>query len=158
MYKRQLHALSPRPHRTWERNNSRIGRLYQDCLLYTSCRNVLIRNNRFINALTNMFQFTEAVISIYPEIPDLEHQKKYFHGGKGEKGVVIEDNYFETFDRPVLFAKSIDGLVFKNNVIRQNTDYPAFHHNKTRFRLLHTRNVKIEKNNFEDGDESVVRE
>ena len=79
-------------------------------------------------------------------------------GGKGEKGVVIEDNYFETFDRPVLFAKSIDGLVFKNNVIRQNTDYPAFHHNKTRFRLLHTRNVKIEKNNFEDGDESVVRE
>ena len=123
-----------------------------------ACRNVLIRNNRFINALTNMFQFTEAVISIYPEIPDLEHQKKYFHGGKGEKGVVIEDNYFETFDRPVLFAKSIDGLVFKNNVIRQNTDYPAFHHNKTRFRLLHTRNVKIEKNNFEDGDESVVRE
>ena len=123
-----------------------------------ACRNVLIRNNRFINALTNMFQFTEAVISIYPEIPDLEHQKKYFHGGKGEKGVVIEDNYFETFDRPVLFAKSIDGLIFKNNVIRQNTDYPAFHHNKSRFRLLHTRNVKIEKNNFEDGDESIARE
>lgn len=72
--------------------------------------------------------------------------------------MVIEDNYFETFDRPVLFAKSIDGLVFKNNVIRQNTDYPAFHHNKTRFRLLHTRNVKIEKNNFEDGDESIARE
>ena len=111
-----------------------------------------------MNALTNMFQFTEAVISIYPEIPDLEHQKKYFHGGKGEKGVVIEDNYFETFDRPVLFAKSIDGLIFKNNVIRQNTDYPAFHHNKSRFRLLHTRNVKIEKNNFEDGDESIARE
>lgn len=74
------------------------------------------------------------------------------------KGVVIEDNYFETFDRPVLFAKSIDGLIFKNNVIRQNTDYPAFHHNKSRFRLLHTRNVKIEKNNFEDGDESIARE
>lgn len=51
---------------------------------------------------------------------------------------MIEDNYFETFDRPVLFAKSIDGLIFKNNVIRQNTDYPAFHHNKSRFRLLHT--------------------
>ena len=54
--------------------------------------------------------------------------------------------------------KSIDGLIFKNNVIRQNTDYPAFHHNKSRFRLLHTRNVKIEKNNFEDGDESIARE
>ena len=123
-----------------------------------ACRNVLIRNNRFINALTNMFQFTEAVISIYPEIPDLEHQKKYFHGGKGEKGVVIEDNYFETFDLHDLFAKSIEGMIIKNNEIRQNTDYPAFHHNKSRFRLLHTRNVKIEKNNFEDGDESIARE
>lgn len=65
-----------------------------------ACRNVLIRNNRFINALTNMFQFTEAVISIYPEIPDLEHQKKYFHGGKGEKGVVIEDNYLKPLTAP----------------------------------------------------------
>lgn len=123
-----------------------------------ACRDVLIRNNRFINALTNMFQFTEAVISIYPEIPDLEHQQAYFHGGEGTGGVVIEDNYFETFDHPILFAKSVDGLVFKHNKIRQNTDYPAFHHNKSRFRLLRTRNVKIEKNDFENEDESVLKE
>ena len=30
----------------------------------------------FINALTNMFQFTNAVISIYPEIPNLKDQQK----------------------------------------------------------------------------------
>lgn len=120
-----------------------------------ACRNVLIRNNRFVNALTNLFQFTEAVISIYPEIPDLEHQQKYFHGGEGMPGVVIEDNYFETFDRPLLFAKSIDGLVFRNNTVKQNTAYPAFHQNKVRFRLLRTRNVLIEKNDIEDGDASV---
>ena len=71
-----------------------------------ACRNVLIRNNRFINALTNMFQFTEAVISIYPEIPDLEHQKNISMVEK-EKGVVIEDNYFETFDRPVLLQNPL---------------------------------------------------
>ena len=35
-----------------------------------ACRDVIIRNNRFVNSLTNMFQFTEAVISIYPEIPE----------------------------------------------------------------------------------------
>lgn len=51
-----------------------------------ACRNVLIRNNRFINALTNMFQFTEAVISIYPEIPDLEHQKNISMVEKEKKG------------------------------------------------------------------------
>ena len=85
-----------------------------------ACHDVLIRNNKFINALTNQFQFTNAVISIYPEIPDLKGQKKYFHGG-----IVIEDNEFETFDMPILYAKSVDGLVFRNNVIRQNHDYPA---------------------------------
>lgn len=120
-----------------------------------ACRDVVIRNNRFINALTNMFQFTEAVISIYPEIPDLENQQKCFHGGEGAPGVVIDNNYFETFDRPILFAKSIDGLMFKNNTIRQNTEYPAFHRNTTRFRLLRTKNVVIENNDFEDGDGSV---
>ena len=89
-----------------------------------ACHDVQIRNNKFINALTNQFQFTNAVISIYPEIPDLKSQKRYFHSG-----IVIEDNEFETFDMPILYAKSVDGLVFRNNVIRQNHDYPAFHWN-----------------------------
>lgn len=42
-----------------------------------ACRNVIIRKNRFVNALTNLFQFTNAVISIYPEIPNLKDQQKY---------------------------------------------------------------------------------
>ena len=75
-----------------------------------ACRDVLISDNTFVNSLTNMFQFTEAVISIYPEIPDLGSQSKYFHSG-----IVIEGNRFATFDAPVLFAKSVDGLRFVNN-------------------------------------------
>lgn len=66
-----------------------------------ACRHVIIRKNRFVNALTNLFQFTNAVISIYPEIPDLKGQQQYFHGGP-EGGIVIEDNEFETFDAPIL--------------------------------------------------------
>ena len=123
-----------------------------------ACRSVTIRENKFINSLTNLFQFTEAVISIYPVIPKLEEQKQYFHGGEGHPGVVIEDNYFETFDRPIVFAKSIDGLVFRGNKIVQNEDFPAFHKNQTRFRLLHTKNVVIEGNDFSDGDASVSEE
>lgn len=69
-----------------------------------ACRHVIIRKNRFVNALTNLFQFTNAVISIYPEIPDLKGQQQYFHGGP-EGGIVIEDNEFETFDAPILYAK-----------------------------------------------------
>ena len=115
-----------------------------------ACRDVLIRNNRFVNALTSMFQFTNGVISIYPEIPNLEAQTKYFHGGEG-KGVVIEDNVFETFDAPIVYAKSIDGLVFRNNKVVQNNDFKPFHWNRYRFLLDKVANVTIENNEFSNG-------
>lgn len=115
-----------------------------------ACRNVIIRNNRFVNALTSMFQFTNGIISIYPEIPDLASQQKYFHGGNG-KGVVIEDNVFETFDAPIVYAKSIDGLVFRNNKIIQNNDFKPFHWNKHRFLLEKVKNFKIKNNHFSTG-------
>lgn len=125
-----------------------------------ACRKVVIRNNRFVNALTNMFQFTSGIISIYPEIPHLQAQKKYFHGGPG-MGVVIENNVFETFDRPIVYAKSLDGLVFRGNKIIQNNDFEPFHWNKYRFLLERVINVEIDDNDFSDGfnpDEDIKKE
>lgn len=107
-----------------------------------ACRNVIIRNNHFVNALTSMFQFTNAIISIYPEIPDLNNQQKYFHGGP-EGGILIENNAFDTFDVPVLYAKSVDGLIFRNNTIKENIQYLPFHRNKKRFYLERVTNVEI---------------
>lgn len=107
-----------------------------------ACRNVIIRKNTFKNALTNLFQFTNAVISIYPEIPNLKDQQKYFHGGK-DGGIVIENNVFETFDAPILYAKSVDGLIFRGNVIKPNQDYKPFHPNQRRFWLERVTNVSI---------------
>lgn len=109
-----------------------------------ACRNVIIRKNRFVNALTNMFQFTNAVISIYPEIPNLKAQQAYFHGGP-EGGIVIEDNEFDTFDAPILYAKSVDGLIFRNNIIKTNTEYKPFHPNGNRFWLERVTNVLIQE-------------
>lgn len=105
-----------------------------------ACKDVVIRRNKFVNALTNMFQFTNGVISIYPEIPNLKGQQKYFHSG-----IVIEDNEFDTFDAPILYAKSVDGLIFRNNTIKKNTGYKPFHWNKNRFLLERVTNAKIEE-------------
>lgn len=123
-----------------------------------ACRDVLIRGNKFINALTNMFQFTNGVISIYPEIPNLKDQTKFFHGGKDAPGVVIEDNEFITFDIPLVYAKSIDGLVFRKNKITHNNEFPAFHWNKHPFFFEKVANVTIENNVFDvpfNADEQV---
>ena len=107
-----------------------------------ACRKVVIRHNRFVNALTNLFQFTNAVISIYPEIPNLAAQEKFFHGGK-DGGILIEDNVFETFDAPILYAKSVDGLIYRRNTVKVNSYYSPFHWNKDRFLLERVTNVKI---------------
>lgn len=105
------------------------------------CTDVLITKNKFVNALTNMFQFTNAVISIYPEIPDLDGQKKYFH-----QNVMIVDNDFETFDYPLLYAKSVDGLIFCNNRIKYNRDFKPFHNNKQSVLLEHVVNAAVSNN------------
>jgi len=110
-----------------------------------ACRDVVIRKNTFLNALTNMFQFTNGIISIYPEIPDLKGQQKYFHGGRPD-AILIEENVFRTFDHPIVYAKSIDGLTFRKNVIEKTSDYPAFHWNQKTFLFERAVNVKVEEN------------
>lgn len=117
-----------------------------------ACRDVLITDNTFVNPLTSMYQFTEAAISIYPEIPDLASQVKYFHG-RGPGSIVIEGNRFAAFDKPLLYAKSVDGLVFRNNTVTTNIDFPAFHSNRFTFKFQRVRNAVIENNNFDRPDE-----
>ena len=117
-----------------------------------ACRDVLIRRNRFVNSLTCMFQFTNAVISIYPEIPNLNAQKEYFHGGK-KHAIRIVNNEFETFDHPLLYAKSIDGLLWKGNTIRHNEDYAPFHWNNSSVLLERVTNVKIDNTFYDCGNE-----
>lgn len=107
-------------------------------------KDVLIKNNRFVNALTSNYQFTNAVISIYPEIPNLKDQEKFFHSN-----IVIEGNTFEMFDKPILYAKSTDGLIFRNNTVKYNDEFEPFHWNKHMFFFEKVANVIIENNNFE---------
>ena len=95
-----------------------------------SCKDVIIRKNKFVNALTSYYQFTNAVISIYPEIPRLNDQKQYFHSN-----IIIENNKFTTFDEPILYAKSVNGLVFRKNKIKRSKAYKPFHWNKEKFKM-----------------------
>lgn len=111
-----------------------------------ACTDVVIRNNKFINSLTAYYQFTNATISIYPEIPNLEGQEKFFHSG-----ILIEGNTFEGFDNPILYAKSTDGLTFRNNTIIKNNDFEPFHWNKHPFLFDKVSNILIEDNIAHDG-------
>ncbi len=108
-----------------------------------ACRDVLIRDNTFVNALTSLYQFTNAVISIYPEIPNLAGQEGYFH-----RNIRIENNVFRSFDAPILYAKSVDGLSFTGNKVELTEDYEAFHWNRQPFLLERVARFRKENNDM----------
>ena len=109
-----------------------------------ACHEIIIRNNRFLNALTAMYQFTEAIISIDPEIPDLHAQKQLFHSN-----ISITGNQFELFDAQLLYAKSTEHLIFSDNTILRNHDFPPFHKNRFLFLLEKVADIRISKNRFD---------
>ncbi|WP_302015651.1 NPCBM/NEW2 domain-containing protein [uncultured Akkermansia sp.] len=94
-----------------------------------ACHEVVIRRNTFINNLTSRYQFTNAIISIYPEVKQLDKQKAYYH-----RNVLIESNVFKTFDVPLLFAISTDHLKFINNRIIYNKDFKGWGQKPFQFR------------------------
>lgn len=86
-----------------------------------ACHEVIIRNNKFINNLTSRYQFTNAIIAIFPEVKKLADQKKYYH-----HNVLIENNEFHTFDVPLLFAISTEGITFRKNKVIYNNDFKGW--------------------------------
>jgi hypothetical protein len=105
-------------------------------------KDVTIRNNVFADpCLTSLYQFSEAVISIYPEIPDLEASPQKYH-----RNINIVNNEFQLYDYPALYAKSVDGLRFTGNQLRRSYRFQAFHPRKYTFSFLSCRNVELRDN------------
>ncbi|MDO4714962.1 MAG: alpha-1,3-galactosidase B [Bacteroidales bacterium] len=90
---------------------------------------VRIAHNRFTNALTSLYQFTDAVIAINPVIPKLSQQQTPFYGTGRAEDIVIENNLFETFDLPMIYAKSVDGMTVRHNTVQYTNSYPRYHSN-----------------------------
>ena len=53
---------------------------------------------------------------------------------------------FVTFDAPLVYAKSVDGLRITDNEVRLTSDYPALHPNRYNIKLERVRNAIIERN------------
>jgi hypothetical protein len=100
-------------------------------------QDAIIRNNIFINCNQADYQFGEAIISIDPVVNKPEA------GGFSHRNIRIEKNIFKTFDAPVLYAESVDGLRFIDNTIERTHDYPAWHPRKVAVTLDRCRCVEI---------------
>lgn len=105
---------------------------------------VSIRRNKFIDCNTSPYQFGEAVISIFPEIPKLAEQP--FH-----RNIRIEDNNFIAFDAPILWAKSVGGLTLRNNRIKASSSYAPRMKDRPALTFIGCQDVLAEGNKVERG-------
>ncbi len=108
---------------------------------------VLIQNNTFTELCnTSSYQFCEGIISVYPEIPEMNEKSGQFH-----RNIRITGNTFHPFDYPVLYAKSVDGIIFSNNKLIKSNRFEPYHHRKYTFTFEGCKNIALENNIFE-GD------
>lgn len=110
---------------------------------------VLIRRNRFEECNTSAYQFSQAVVTVSPEIP--HPGTTPFH-----RNIRIEDNFFRVTDAPVLWAFSVGGLRFERNRIEVSPRFDAWHGN-TSLTLLSAEDVDVRDNVLDSGfrDRSV---
>ena len=87
-----------------------------------ACKDVLIKGNTFRHGLTALYQFTDALIAICPEVRQPDKQKECYH-----TNVRITGNHFITHRVPLLSAISAEDVVFSDNKIERNNIYPAIH-------------------------------
>ena len=85
-----------------------------------ACRDVTIRKNIFDHNLTASYQFCEAIISIYPEVRQPNAQKEPYH-----RNIIIENNTFRTHHVPLLYVRSADDIIWRNNVVKYDDEFPA---------------------------------
>jgi len=103
-------------------------------------QDVLIRNNIFEECSFNLTP-DNYIIAIAPENHQLV-KGYYVH-----KNIRIENNIFKVYDRPLIKARSTNGLVFSNNTINQSyLMNPGS--NKISMQLTACKNVSIQNNTF----------
>ncbi|OOG77348.1 right-handed parallel beta-helix repeat-containing protein [Flavobacterium sp. A45] len=102
-----------------------------------SVSDVTIRNNTFEECAYN----SGTIINIAPENHELV-EGYYVH-----RNIRIENNTFKIFDKPILSARSTDGLFFSNNTINQS-DLLSAGSNENSFSLTACNNVVIKNNKF----------
>jgi len=110
----------------------------QDCI---------ISNNVFDNCMYGVWG--KAVIDVKAGIQEELETSRY------NKNILIENNTFQVYDEGTLLnAYCVDGLVWRNNIVRKSSAYPERDEKSQRFEIMHCDNVEIEELSVDNGAES----
>ena len=115
-------------------------------------RDVTIRNNVFENCVTSGHPITnlgwwqgENIINISPSHQPKDDKDEPYH-----QNIRIENNIFKVFDVPIMYARSVRGLTFKNNEIIRTYSFEPYLQQKSSFVLDGCREVVISGNKIDN--------
>lgn len=105
---------------------------------------VLIQANTFVDCTYNGGP-GNAVIAINPSNSIIDADRPV------HKNIRIKDNLFKSFNTPLLFAKSTEGILFANNTVERTVQWKLSAKNSVMFSLNGCKNVIIQNVVCEEG-------
>jgi hypothetical protein len=79
-----------------------------------ACRDVTIRGNVFKNCFTHYKGGRRGLITINPNIKDIDSQKERYH-----RNILVEGNIFDCGDVPLVWAWSVSNFIWRANTVRR---------------------------------------
>lgn len=111
---------------------------------------VVIRNNRINYCAYSGAE--HAVLYVTPRLSAAFDATALYDGG-----IVFENNVIETFDNRIVWADRVDGLIVRNNTIRQVGSQPQLYPNAPAFDLINCRNVEVSGNEYMGKASEFIR-
>ena len=111
---------------------------------------VLIRNNRFIHCAYGGAE--HAILKVSPRLG-----KTFDDSVLYDRNIIFENNTIETFDNRIIWADRVDGLIVRNNTIKQTFTEKQQYPDAFMFDLINCNNVEISNNTYEGNSKNVLK-
>lgn len=110
-------------------------------------KDAIISNNYFkASCLTSNYMTCEGIISISRE----GHHNITTHFPL-HRNIQIFNNTFELYDYPALFAYSVKGITFNNNILKYSNKHKPWHYNKANLTFNECEDIEVKGNKIENG-------
>ncbi|MDX6746942.1 right-handed parallel beta-helix repeat-containing protein [Polaribacter sp. PL03] len=110
---------------------------------------VIIRNNHFVDCAhggTN-----HAILWVSPKLNKKFNQTEIY-----DRNIIFENNIIEGFNSRIVWADRLDGLVFRNNTIKQTTNYPNQFPKAPLFDFYNSKNIELTNNKVEGFKDNIT--
>ncbi|UMB54033.1 right-handed parallel beta-helix repeat-containing protein [Lutibacter sp. A64] len=111
---------------------------------------VVIRNNRFVDCAYGGAE--HAILKVSPRLGKTFDQTITY-----DRNILFENNTIETFDNRIIWADRLDGLIVRNNTIKQTTTEKPQYPNASMFDFENCKNIEVYKNTYEGNCTNVLK-